>query len=225
MKSLKSLSLTILVLLLFVNTNFSQTINWKALDKTKQIISSNFGLDYSVFFALGYSYKLKTKLPMILNVSFSKPSGKELLDDFKSKIGGQIEWFNKSNFVGSVGVYGIRRRYETKYIRLQNFGSEIKGTFGYYKPKWFFAADVGFDKAIVTHFKHSKEFKEEIFENVTDGWYVPSTGGNFSYGFLTGFTLNKADLTLNAGKVISQDFRTAPVLPIYLILGFNYKFK
>ena len=63
-------------------------------------------------------------------------------------------------------------------MTLANFGSDLSSTIGYYKPKWFVATEVGFDKAIVTHFKHSDLFKEH-FPDVKDGWYEPATGGNF----------------------------------------------
>jgi hypothetical protein len=222
MKSLNTILIPLL-LIFYIHSINAQTINWKALDSIRHIINTNLGLDYSISYGLGYGYKLNTKLPIIINGNFSIPSGEKLVDDVKAKIGGQIRWLNKSKFVGAVAVYGIYRRHETRYVRLQNFGSEVKVMFGYYQSKWFVAAELGFDKAIVTHFKHSQEFRENIFVDVIDGWYEPATGGNFSYGLLTGYSLTRADITLNAGRVISQDFKTAPLFPFYLNLGFNYR--
>jgi len=201
----------------------AQIINWNTVGNTKHILNANFGLDYSLSYGIGYGYKLNTKLPLIINANFSMPSGEKLFDDFKTKIGGQILLLNTSNFRGAVAIQGIYRRHETELVRLQNFGSEMKGTFGYYKSKWFVAAEVGFDKAIVTHFKHSQEFRENVYAEVVDGWYEPGTGGNFSYGLQTGYSFKKTDVTLNLGKMISQDFKTAPLLPFYLNLGFNYR--
>jgi hypothetical protein len=94
---------------------------------------------------------------------------------------------------------------------------------GYYKPKWFVAGEVGFDKAIVTYFKHSETFKETIFTDVKDGWYEPSTGGNFLYGIQTGYSFNKSDITLNIGMVTTQDFKTTPLIPYYLMLGYIHR--
>jgi len=201
----------------------AQIINWNTVGNTKHIINANFGLDYSLSYGIGYGYTLNTKLPIVINANFSMPAGETLFDDFKTKIGGQILLLNTANFRGAVAIHGIYRRHETELVRLQNFGSEMKGTFGYYKSKWFVAAEVGFDKAIVTHFKHSQEFRENVYAEVADGWYEPATGGNFSYGLQTGYSFKKTDLTLSLGKVISQDFKTAPLLPFYLNLGFNYR--
>lgn len=205
------------------NTVLSQTLNWNALDNTKHIINANFGLDHSVSYGVGYGYKINTKLPIVLNANFLFPAGEITLDDFKTKVGAQICLLNKSNFVGSISILGIYRKYQTQLVRLQNFGSDIKGTFGFYKSKWFTSAEIGFDKAIVTHFKHTQKYKDEIYADVVDGWYEPATGGNFYYGLQGGYSFKKIDITLNLGKVISQDFKTSPFLPYYLNLGINYR--
>ncbi len=201
----------------------AQTLNWNSLENTRHILNASFGLDYSLSYGIGYGYKLTTKLPIVINAQFSIPSGETLFDDFKTEMGGQIQLLNKSNFVGAIAMYGMYRKHETRYVRLQNFGSDMKGTFGYYKPKWFVVAEAGFDKAIITHFKHTHEFRESMYDDVVDGWLEPATGGNFYYGLQTGYSLKKADLTLNLGKVITQDFTTAPFIPFYLNVGFNWK--
>ena len=225
MKNHNIISLLLILTFYFSTCTLNaQTLNWKALDDTRQIVNVNIGLDYSLSFGAGYSYKLNSKLPIVLNVNFSMPSGEKAFDDFKAKTGGQICLLNISYFVGSISIYGIYRRYQTNLVRLQNFGSDMKGTFGYYKPKWFVATEVGFDKAIVTHFKHSKKFKDEIYANVVDGWYEPATGGNFYYGFSTGYSLKKTDFTLNLGKVVSQDYKTSPLIPFYVQMGCNIRF-
>lgn len=205
------------------NTAISQTLNWAKLDSTKHILNANIGLDYSVSYGIGYGYKLNTKLPIVLNANFSLPIGENLFDDFKTKVGGQVCLLNKSNFVGSVSIFGIYRKYQTELVSLQNFGSDFKGTFGYFRKRWFTAAEIGFDKAIATHFKHTQKYKDEIYADVVDGLYKPTTGGNFYYGVQAGYSFRKIDITLNLGKVVSQDFKTSPTLPFYLNLGINYR--
>lgn len=201
----------------------AQTVNWIELKDTKHIMTAGIGWDYSVSYYLGYAYQLKTKVPIMLTTNFSIPSGERLLDDYKTKIGGQILLLNKSNLKGSIAFNGIYRRYENPLSKLQNFGSELKGTFGYYKPKWFVAGEVGFDIAIVTHFNHSETFKETIFADVRDGWYEPFTGGNFQYGIQIGYSFNQSDITFNIGMVTTQDFKTTPLIPYYLMLGYNLR--
>ena len=224
MKNIKII-LLLSILFVLVKSTIGQTINWENIkSEQKHILNINAGgWDYAFVFGAGYGYKLSTKLPIILNAEYSFPSGKNLIDDFKTKIGGKVRVCQIKNFQLSANMYGVFRRYENPLVRLVNFGSDVSGVAGYYRSKWFIAGEAGFDKAIVTHFKHSNVFKETIYSNVKDGWYEPATGGNFYYGLQTGFSFNQMDLTFKVGKVITQDFKTTPLIPYYAQLGINYK--
>lgn len=201
----------------------AQTLNWNSLDNSKHILNVGMGWDHSLSFSAGYAYKVSSTRPLFLHANFSIPSGEKILDDFKLKFGGQAVILTTGNFNGSVTINGILRRYENPLVRLVNFGAEMKGTFGYFKPKWFFAGEIGFDKAAVTHFKHSEFYRETLFSAVKDGWFEPATGGNFNYGLQTGYSFKKCDITLNISKVLTQDFKTTPLIPYHLIMGFNYR--
>ena len=193
-------------------------------EENKHIVNANFGLEYGVIYGLGYGYQIKTRLfPIVVNVEYSFPSGNKILDDFKTKIGGQIRWIEFHDFQFSTKIHGVFRRYENDFVRLVNFGSDMSGIIGYYRPKLFVAGEVGFDKAIVTHFKHSKEYKDQ-YPDVVDGWYEPATGGNFYYGLQAGFSFRNQDICLRAGKILTQDFKTTPMVPFYGQLGYNIKF-
>jgi hypothetical protein len=204
---------------------FSQTINWKSLGKEQRhIININAGAEYGLTVGAAYGHQLKSKIPIVLNAEYSFPAGKEITDDFKTKIGGYIRLYQVNNFQFSAKLQGVFRRYQNSFASLLNFGSDMSAIAGYYKPKWFVAGEAGFDKAIVTHFKHTAAYKQN-FPSVKDGWYEPSTGGNFYYGLQTGFSFRRNDIYLKAGKVVSQDFNTTPLLPFYLQAGFNIRLK
>ncbi len=218
----------IIILVAFLNLmawqSFSQSVNWASLKSdNKHIVHVTTGFGYGLVYGMGYSHKLKTKMPILLDASYSFPSGGKLFDDFKTKIGGQARLYSIRNFLFSASIHGIYRRYENTLVSMQNFGSEMTGVIGYYKPKWFVAGEVGFDKAIVTNFKHSQSFKDN-YPQVVDGWYIP-TGGNFYYDLQTGISFNQHDIYLKVGMIISQDFKTTPLIPWYGQIGYNYKFK
>lgn len=222
MKAIVAL-ITFLISLLTSNLLQSQNINWENLkNEEKHILSINAGWDYSFVYGLSYGYHLKTKKPIILESSFSFASGEVIFDDFKTKIGGQINVYQIENFRFNFAFHGIYRRYGNPIVTLQNFGADASTTIGYYKPKWFVAGEFGFDKAIVTHFKHTEIYKE-VFPDVKNGWYEPTTGGNFNFGVQGGYSFSKSDLTLRAGKVMTEDFKTTPLIPFYLQLGYSYK--
>jgi len=212
-------------ILFFNNSVTAQNINWGSLQKNdRHVLNVNTSLEYGWIFGAGYGYQLKTKLPIVLSAEYSFPGGDMLLDDFKTKIGATFRFAKIDNFQFSAKLHGVFRRYENTLSRLVNFGSDMSVAGGHYKRKWHIAAEVGFDKAIVTHFKHSQAYKNN-FPNVQDGWYEPSTGGNFYYGIQTGISFKQHDIYLKAGRMLTQDFRTTPLIPFYAQLGYNLKFK
>ena len=210
------------LIFLIATNSFSQNINWRSLkNEQKHIISLNTGLLYGTTIDLGYGHKLNTKLPMILNAEFSTSFGDTALDDFKTKIGAQAEVLKIGGFSTTLKAYGVFRRFENDNAQLLNFGSELSAVSGNYKSKWYVAGEFGFDKAIVTHIKHSDVLKN-YYPGIKSGWYIP-TGGNFFYGVQSGFSLGRNDLNLRAGTMATQDFKSTPTLPFYFQIGINRK--
>jgi hypothetical protein len=220
---MKTLISLIILLAAIANSGFAQTVNWRSLkSEDKHILNLNAGWDYATTFGIGYGYKVDSRLPLIIGTELSLPAGETLLDDFKAKVGGQAEVFRHNRFSASLKVNGIFRRYQSEFVRLANFGAELSSAIGYYRPRWYAAAEFGFDKAIVTHIRHSRLI-EEYYPEIQSGWYIPS-GGNFFYGIQMGYSFNKYDVYLKTGKTVTQDFKTKPLIPLYLQVGLNRKF-
>jgi hypothetical protein len=209
---------------LVVNFSKAQSINWANLkEENKHIINANVGVEYGTVYGVGYSYQVKNSLfPVLANIDYSFPSGNNIVDDFKTKVGGQIRWVEYNHFQFSTKIHGVFRRYENDYARLLNFGSDFSGIVGYYRSRWFVAGEFGFDKAIVTHFKHSDSYRDQ-YAGAVNGWYQPATGGNFYWGLQGGISFKKNDVYVRAGKTISQDLKTKPMIPFYLEVGCNIK--
>jgi hypothetical protein len=205
----------------FVN---AQNFNWNRIGDQTHIANINISADHALNYGAGYSYRIKSKLPVLLNAEYSFPSGNNLTDDFKIKTGAQVRWWRSGNFHFASKLQGIFRRYNNDYARLLNFGADLSGMAGFYKRRWFLAGELGFDKAIVTHFKHSDLYKSN-FPGVKDGWYEPSTGGNIYYGILGGWSGKNKDVYLKLGKLTQQDLGSSPMLPVYAQLGFNFRFS
>ena len=207
-------------------TGSTQEINWNHFNNAayRKIININSGIDQGFTYGFAYGYKVKSRLPMLLNIEFAAPFGETLFDDFKTKAGIKINWYRTGHFFFGSKLQGVFRREETPLVRLLNFGADISATAGYYKSGWYTSAEIGFDKAIVTNFKHSAFAKEE-FPGIKDGWYEPATGGNFYYGIIGGISIHKIDIYLRLGKLVTQDFKTNPAVPFYTQLGINLKLK
>ena len=203
-----------------LNISFAQNINWKKLQPTqKHMINLNLGFDHGSYIGIGYGYHINTKMPLVLGIDYSMPFGNEPFDDFKTRIGGQLNLIRANSFFTAVKAYGVFRRFENDFARMINFGSEFSATAGIYKNKWFAAAELGFDKAITTHLKHS-DLMKEYNPQVESGWYIP-TGGNFLYGIQGGFSARGSDLYARIGRTLAQDFKTRPTIPYYFQLGWT----
>ena len=212
-----------IILISCAQLSLSQTVNWRSLHNgEKHIVNLNAGWDYAASFGVGYGYRLKSRIPLIIGTELSIASGENLLDDFKTKLGVQAEVFHLDNFSATIKVHGIFRQYQSELVALSNFGSEFSAVMGYYRPRWYAAVELGFDKAIVTHINHSS-LMEEYYPDIQDGWFIP-TGGNFSYGLQVGYTIRSYDIYIKTGKIVTQDFKTQPSIPVYLQLGLNKKF-
>lgn len=200
----------------------AQVINWRSFEAQQRMATLNAGLDYGLSYGAGYAHRLNTRVPMALTMDVSIPSGHSLFDDFKVRMGLQVEVVRVGNLSATLKVNGVFRRFENPGARLLNWGGEFGGIVGYYKPGWFIAGEAGFDKAIVTHVRHAALVPRDS-PGLRDGWYIP-TGGNFQYGLQGGASLGKTDLTLRAGRLLQQDVKTSPLLPFYAQLGVNRRF-
>ena len=205
-----------------LNFSFAQNINWKNRQPSqKHIVNLNVGFENASVIGIGYGYHLNTKMPLVLNLEYSMPFGDKAFDDFKTKIGGQLNLLRANSFLATVKAYGIIRRFKNDFARMTNIGCEFSTTAGFYKNKWYVATELGFDKAIITHLKHSSLMKQHN-PNVQSGWYIP-TGGNFLYGLQGGYSFKRNDVYAKIGRSVWEDFETTPMLPFYFQLGWNMK--
>lgn len=221
----KTLFILTCILLLSTGKALAQNENWGNKDTlTKHRINIGFGAEYGVVYSLGYGYKFKTKtIPIMAFLQYSFPSGNKVFDDYKGKLGLQANLLTYRNFKATANISGVYRRYTGDYVRLLNFGTDWSAILGYYRKGWFLAGEVGFDKAIVTNFKHKQAYRNQ-FPGVVDGWYEPATGGNFYYGLQTGLSIKHHDIFIKAGKLLTQDFKIKPMLPFYGQIAYGYRF-
>lgn len=202
----------------------SQTINWGATTQQRQhLLHLHAGWDYGLNYGLAYAHRLPTPMPIFLNIAVSAPFGSTVPDDFKTKVGGQARLYQLGRLYLGASIFGIYRRFENPLVRLQNFGSEFNIEMGYYHRRWFVAGAFGFDKAIVTHYKHTQTYREFLYAGVQDGWQGPPSGGNFHYGLQTGYSFGRNDLTLSLGRVKREDWQGTPLVPFYAGVGYNVK--
>ena len=202
----------------------AQGVNWNSISPEKSnLVNLNVGYDFGVVIQVGYTKVIQSFRPILLSSDFSIPMGENGLDDFKVRLGGQIELYEINGFSFSGKIMANFRRYETELVRIVSFGTEISAIAGYYKPKWHVAGEFGFDKSIVSNLNHSETTKD-IYPQITDGWYIPS-GGHFFYGIQGSKTLGESiEISLRIGMTNAERKDQDAEIPFYLNTGLTIKF-
>jgi hypothetical protein len=219
----KSTAVMIIVMAL-AEAGYSQNVNWRSFgEDQRNVIQFGVGYDFGATAQLGYSRSFSWIRPVIVGLDYSFPMGSDLTDDFKVKLGGQIELVEIGGFSATINISSVFRRYQTELVSIASFGSDFAALAGYYKPTWYAAGEFGFDKSITSHLKHSDIMKAN-FPGIKDGWYLPS-GGHYYYGIQAGKTIGESfDLSLRLGATYAQGNDENAVLPYYLQLGLGMRF-
>lgn len=222
--SMKTMITTVIVMLAVAEAGFSQNINWRALGEDQHnLLQLNVGYDYGLTVQMGYGRTFTLFTPTMVGLDFSIPMGNNLLDDFKARLGGQIEIVEISGFSATARIASVFRRYETSMVNIVSFGSDFAVVAGYYTPTWSVGGEFGFDKAVTSRLKHTDLMKAN-FPGVKDGWYVP-TGGHWFYGLHGGKTLGETlDLYLKVGATEAQENDENAAIPFYLQMGLGVRF-
>jgi hypothetical protein len=215
---------TLIALMAVSQAALSQNVNWKSLRQDQHnLLQLNVGYDYGFTTQLGYARTITMLRPAMVGLDFSIPMGNDLLDDFKVRLGGQIEVLEFNGFSVTVRIASVFRKYQSSLVSVVGFGSDFAIVTGYYAPTWSIGGEFGFDKAITTRFKHSAQMKAK-FPDIKDGWYVP-TGGHYYYGVQGGKTLGETlDLNLRIGATSAQFHDQNAMIPYYLQLGLGARF-
>jgi len=221
-----SACVSIMVLAVLIPYNgYCQIINYGNIkEEKKNIVGVNIGWDYSMSYEFSHSYRISSKNPTYLISSTSFPVGKNIIDDSKSKFGVQTIVFQKNDFC-IIGNYAIvMREFRSPLVRIYNFGSDLKFISGYFKENWFIALEFGIEYSHISHFKHSEIYKNNIYDNVKDGWYNHIYSGNKFLGIQTGYSFRKSDITLCLGTINNLKIHSNPLVPYYCKLGYNFNF-
>ncbi len=202
----------------------AQSINWQTINFDRpNAVRVGGGYDYGAVYQVGYSRAFDLIRPTILEFDAYVPTGTDLLDDFKLRLGAQVRALEYHGFAATARVASLFRRFENSLIRSVSFGSDLAAVAGYYQSWWYAAGVFGFDKAISTHI-HQTDFGREYFPPITQGWYVP-TGGHFYYGAEAGMTIaDYVDVTARAGKTTAQFSDEDAVVPYYVQLEVGTRF-
>jgi hypothetical protein len=183
----------------------------------------NAGLDPAVITSIGYGRTLSAfGATAQLFAEAGVVAGDADLRDFRARLGAQLELAH----VGRVRLGGrasfVTRGTENRIFRSVNMGVAVTGSAGLYGRRWFAATEVGFDKALLTHLRHSEEYRVVHFPEAKDGWYLDN-GGTWGLGAMMGRTMGRSEAVVRVGVSRTQRWET-PSIPGYVVLGWGVAF-
>jgi hypothetical protein len=89
----------------------------------------------------------------------------------------------------------IARGTDNSIYRGYNFGTDLTGALGVYRSGWFFAAQFGLDKAVITHVTHSDWYRTYSYlKRRTDGIAIPAALS----------TMGRPPVSLSVGRSCSR---------------------
>jgi hypothetical protein len=103
--------------------------------------------------------------------------------------------------------------------RMTSLGANAGVMGGYYARHWFAAGELGFDYALTTRIAHSQLYREAVYDNARDGWYI-NPGGNYRLGGQAGASFDRYELAVRAG-ILRNMMGGQPMFPLYATLAFS----
>ena len=197
--------------------------NVARLGMEKNRVYTTFGLDPAFIGSIGYGRSVR-----VMEHDFQLAGDAGLVTasmdarDFRARIGTQtsLAHWRSVHLTGSASA--VMRGTDNAIYRGFNWGADVSGTLGVYRPRWFAAGELGKDKAIVTHITHSRWYRDNYYPDAKDGWYLDA-GGTMRAGVTSGIAVGRTELALRAGWQKTERWNPT-TSPVYASVGVGVGF-
>ena len=222
MKRIKSITLGIMLAALVTGDAAAQW-NVSRFSTARKQMYMTFGLDPAVVTSLGvagvgslmeHDFRLSAEVGVV--------TAKVDAGDFRTRLGVQTSLFKWRAVNLSGSATAIVRGTDNTIYRGVNFGADVSGALGVYRPRWFVAGDGGLDKAIITHVKMTDWYRKQFYADAKDGWYLDA-GGTYHYGLAGGVTVRDFELMTRLGLAKTERYKQV-MPPLYMSLGVGHAF-
>ncbi len=191
----------------------------------EQYVYSNFNFDPT--FAVTFGYVRCFELKMIersLCISGDLTFPIFLMDfqHYRISLGTRLPLFNTRRW-NIVNRLRILNKGTNNDIYQGNLLSLEEGfLLGYFLDQWYMAGELGYEKFLLIHIRHSSWYRKNVYAGAKDGWYS-STGGKFTFGLQGGYTFNDLiGVVLRLGIYKTEAFNDPVGVPFFANLGIVY---
>ena len=190
----------------------------------EQTISASIEAEAGTLFTVGYQRSFHVE-PLGKNIgvfaSATIPSGDELFNDLRIKLGGQTFLLPENGYTISAGIALTGIHSDNDLLSATGFGLDLILTAGYYGSAWFTAAEAGMDRTFIANIRFTDYYREYYYEGARDGWY-DHTAGNLRLGIRGGIRAGRTELALRTGLQTTLALNNR-VLPFYAGLSAGYR--
>lgn len=184
---------------------------------------TTFGLDPAFVGALGYGRVVRVKAhDFQLTGDAGLATASMDARDFRARLGTQTSLLRWRSVHVTGSASALVRGTDNAVYQGFNWGADVSGTLGVYRPRWFAAGEAGKDKAIVTHITHSRWYRDNFYPDAKDGWYLDA-GGTMRAGVTGGLALGRTELALRAGWQRTERWNPT-TSPVYASVGMGVGF-
>lgn len=220
MNRLESITLGIMLAAL-VTSDAAAQWNVSRFSTARKQVYATFGLDPALVTSLGFG-AVGTLMDhdFRLSLEMGVVSAKMDAKDNRTRLGIQtslLKW-RSMNLTGSATA--VVRGTENTIYRGINFGADVSGSLGVYRPRWFVAGEGGLDKAIITHVKMTDWYRTNWYADAKDGWYLDA-GGTYHYGLAGGVTVRRAEAMVRLGFLKTERYNQMQP-PVYASVGIGF---
>ena len=188
-------------------------------DGTRQSVSVDVGLQSAFVSRATYSRHLG---PGLLYGRFTLPFAALDVRDLAFEAGGQTSAIGWGNWKLQVSFAPVVRITKNDLFSATALGVRAALLPGYQGDRWGLMAEVGYEKNLATHMRHSSLYRSIGSSGSKDGWYS-STGGTLQAGLRGGYRVGRVELSAAAGVLASEGLNPV-VPPFYGTLGSAYAF-
>jgi hypothetical protein len=212
-------TLAILGVLLLASRDAAAQFNVARFDSARSRVFGTFGLDPAIVGSVGIGRVVSpfghhVHLVGELGLAGSRDMG---ADDARFRFGLQSSLAQWKSLHVTGSVLAIARTTENTVYRGYNFGADLAATVGVHRPRWFAAGEIGRDKAVITHVRHTSWYRNTYYAGAKDGWYLDA-GGTVRYGVAAGVAKGNVELSTRVGVLKTEKYN-ALMPPGYATVG------
>jgi len=145
----------------------AQAVNFAALDHPN-VVSVSTGAEHGLVVGAGYGRVLAlADRPILVGGDLTIGFAEADLGDFRARVGATAPIANHGAWMLAGRVATIVRGTDNAIAQMIDVGADTSLVAGRYTRRWFVAAELGFDWALATHITPSKEYRMDVYADVT----------------------------------------------------------